>query len=105
MSVLETVKHQLHHGNDSGGTSASGAQSHLVPRKEHAERCHFFIQLQKGWMQSICTDKNRNSMEQADDKQADPMEAEKRETDLDEEQLLTREVAASGEELNSKNRG
>lgn len=65
----------------------------------------FFIQLQKGWMQSICNDKNRNSMEQADDKQADPMEAEKRETDLDEEQLLTREVAASGDELNSKNRG
>lgn len=46
MSVLETVKHQLHHGNDSGGTSASGAQSHLVPRKEHTECCHSFIQLQ-----------------------------------------------------------
>jgi len=32
-SLLETVKDRLHHSNDSGGTSASGAQSHPVPPK------------------------------------------------------------------------
>ena len=48
VSLLETVKDRLHHGNDSGGTSASGAQSHPVPQKERTACCHFFIRLQMG---------------------------------------------------------
>lgn len=46
-------------------------------------------------MQSVCADKNRNSMERPDDKQTETLKAEKRETDQDEEQLITREVVTS----------
>lgn len=52
--LLETVKDRLHLGNDSGGTSASGAQSHPVPRKEHTDCCHFFIRLQMDGCKCLC---------------------------------------------------
>lgn len=54
MSLLETVKDRVHHSNDSGGTSASGAQSHPVPQKEHTDCCHFFIRLQMDGCKCLC---------------------------------------------------
>ncbi len=47
-------------------------------------------------MQSVCADKNWNSMERPDDKHVEMLQAEKMETDLDEEQLITGEVVTSG---------
>lgn len=81
MSLLETVKDRLHHGNDSGGTSASGAQSHPVPQKEHTDCCHFFIRLQMDG----CADKKKQKNEIAcsDQMQTDQdAESRKRETDV-----------------------
>ena len=56
-SLLETVKDWLHLGNDSGGASASGAQSHPVPPKGTYKLRQFLYQITNRKM-LCCADKN-----------------------------------------------